>query len=61
MVKAADLFMSESFTGVVSCSLALCFKSWCNKKHETGGKGGGFKNKLLKLMLESMENFTTVK
>lgn len=61
MVKVVGLFMTESFTGVVSCSLALCFKPWCSKTHKTGEKGEGFKNILLKFMLESVENLTTLK
>lgn len=60
LVKAAGFFMTEIFIGVVSCSLALYLMPWHTKTHKAREKREGFKN-MLKFMLESVENLTTLK
>lgn len=60
LAKVVVFFMTEIFIGVVSCSLALCLMPWHGKAHKAGEKEEGFKN-MLKFMLESVENLTTLK
>lgn len=60
LAKTAGVFMTETFIGVVSCSLALCLMPWHSKAHKAREKGEGLKN-MLKFMLLSVENLITLK